>query len=64
MANKEENTGRGGARKGAGRKPTGRQKLFVSTTISGTAQEIAALKAAAEKAGKSVSRFILDNYTE
>lgn len=46
---------------GGGRKPTGRIKQFVSTTISGTAEEINALKEAAKKAGKSVSRYILDN---
>lgn len=38
----------------------GRKKIFVSTTISGSAEEIAALKANAKKAGKSVSRFVLD----
>ena len=47
---------------GGGRKPTGRIKEFASTTISGTPEEIAALKEAAKKADKSVSRFILDNY--
>lgn len=46
---------------GGGRKPTGRIKQFVSTTISGTSEEINALKEAAKKAGKSVSRYILDN---
>ncbi len=50
----------GGARPGAGRKPTGRLKLFVSTTISGSPEEIARLKELAKREGKSVSRFVLD----
>ncbi len=61
--NEPKTNGHGGAREGAGRKATGRQKLFVSTTISGTPEEIEALKRAAKEAGKSVSRFILDNYS-
>ena len=51
---------RGGARKGAGRKPTGRLKQFANTTISGTPDEIATLKALAASASKSVSRYVLD----
>jgi hypothetical protein len=43
---------------------TGRIKQFTSLTIAGTEEEIAALKKAAKEAGKSVSRFILDNYSK
>lgn len=46
---------------GGGRKKTGRQKLFVSTSVSGTAEEIAALKERAAQAGKSVSRYVLES---
>lgn len=46
---------------GGGRKPTGRLKQFANTTISGTPEEIAALKEAAKTAGKTVSRFVLDS---
>lgn len=46
---------------GGGRKPTGRIKQFANTTISGSPDEIAALKAAAKSAGKTVSRFVLDS---
>ena len=45
---------------GGGRKTTGRRKLFTNTTISGTPEEIIALKEAAKRAGKTVSRFVLD----
>lgn len=45
---------------GAGRKKTGRLKEFVTTSVSGSPAEIAALKALAEEAGKSVSRYVLD----
>ncbi len=45
---------------GGGRKKTGRLKVFANTTISGTPEEIAALKEAAKTAGKTVSRFVLD----
>ena len=45
---------------GGGRKKTGRIKLFVNTTISGTAEEITALKIAAKAASKTVSRYVLD----
>lgn len=46
---------------GGGRKKTGRLKQFVSTTISGSAEEIELLKQKAKENNKSVSRFILDN---
>lgn len=45
---------------GGGRKPTGRIKIFASTTISGTPEEIEKLKAIAKSKGKSTSRFVLD----
>ena len=47
---------------GGGRKPlpVGKKKVFQSTTISGTPEEIARLKKIADDNGKSVSRFILD----
>lgn len=46
---------------GGGRKKTGRLKIFVSTSVSGTSEEIEALKEKAKEAGKSVSRFVLDS---
>lgn len=56
----------GGARPGAGRKKgsvkdgaTGRKKIFQTASISGTPEEIARLKANAESAGQSVSRFVI-----
>ena len=45
---------------GGGRKKTGRIKLFQTTSVSGTPEEIALLKAKAEEAGKSISRYVLD----
>lgn len=45
---------------GGGRKPTGRLKTFVNTTISGTPEEIAKIKRLANENGKSVSRFLID----
>lgn len=59
--NLEKQSGRGGARPGAGRKKTGRLKQFVTTSVSGTPEEIARLKEAAKAAGKTVSRFVLDS---
>ena len=49
---------------GGGRKPLpdGEKKVFQSTTISGTPEEIASLKKLADNNGKSVSRFVLDNF--
>lgn len=56
----------GGARPGAGRKKGsvkdgahGRKKIFQTASISGTPEEIARLKANAQAAGQSVSRYIL-----
>ena len=48
---------------GGGRKKSEHKKVFVSTTISGSAEEIAALKRLAQAAGKSVSRYVLDGVT-
>ena len=45
---------------GGGRKKSENRKVFVSTTISGSADEIRILKEKAAEAGKSVSRFVLD----
>jgi len=56
----EKKDGRGGARPGAGRPATGRKVIFSTTTISGSAEEIALLKQKAKDAGKSVSRYVLD----
>ena len=53
----EKNT-HGGARKGAGRKATGVRR--VSFSVSCQPEELAAVKAKAAAAGKSVSRFLLD----
>ena len=38
----------------------GRKTIFQSSSVSGSPVEIALLKAQAEKAGKSVSRYVLD----
>ena len=45
---------------GGGRKKSDNKKVFVSTTISGSPNEIALLKQRANEAGKSVSRYVLD----
>jgi hypothetical protein len=45
---------------GGGRKTVEHKKVFVSTSVSGTPEEIATLKRAALSAGKSVSRYVLD----
>ena len=54
---------RGGKREGAGR-PVGTKKgrtvVYKTISISALPEEIAALKEAARKAGKTVSRFVLD----
>lgn len=59
----EEEKKKRGRPKGSPNKGTelGRKTIFVSTTISGSAEEIKLLKKKACEAGKSVSRFILDN---
>lgn len=54
-------TGRGGYH-GGGRKATGRQKIYVNTTISGLPEEIDALKALAKKSGKTLSRFVIETF--
>jgi hypothetical protein len=53
-------TGRGGYH-GGGRKPTGRQKIYVNTTISGLPEEIEALKKAARAKGKTLSRYVVES---
>ena len=58
---KKKYTGRGGYH-GGGRKPTGRQKIYVNTTISGLPEEIDALKALAKKSGKTLSRFVIESF--
>ena len=50
---------------GGGRKtinPNGEKKIFSSTSISGTPEEIEKLKDIAVKNGKSVSRLVLDYF--
>ena len=49
---------RGGARPGAGRKPSGERAR--TTSINPRRSEYAILKAAAEQAGKTFSRFVID----
>lgn len=58
---KKKYTGRGGYH-GGGRKPTGRQKIYVNTTISGLPEEINALKALAKKSGKTLSRLVIESF--
>lgn len=45
---------------GGGRKATGRKKIFVSATISGTQEEIDLIKQKAKEQGKSVSRYVIE----
>lgn len=61
----------GGARPGAGRKKGsvkdgahGRKKIFQTASISGTPEEIAHLKANAQAAGQSVSRFVISQLAD
>ncbi len=54
----EKKENRGGARAGAGRKPTGRQYHIMSVT--GTKEELDCIREKAQLAGKSISRFIID----
>lgn len=61
MAEEEKPKYTGYGYHGGGRKKTGRLKIFASTTISGTPEEIALLKEKAKEQNKSVSRYILDN---
>lgn len=54
---------RGGKREGAGRPPgtkTGRTVEYKTISISALPEEIAAIKLAAEKAGKTVSRYLVE----
>lgn len=54
---------RGGKREGAGRPvgtKTGRNVEYKTISISARPEEVEALKEAARKAGKTVSRFVLD----
>ena len=46
---------------GGGRKPTGRVKQFANATVSGSPEEIAALKELALQSGKSFSRFVIES---
>ena len=43
-----------------GRKPTGRQKIFRTLSISGTDEEISKIKALADQSGKSTSRYVIE----
>ena len=62
---KEYSANWGGARgnlKGrVGRKPSETHKVFKSLTISGSEEEIEALKRLASESGKSASRFIIES---
>lgn len=58
MTESTQKSGRGGARKGAGRKPTGRKYHVMSVT--GSKEELDAIRRKAAAAGKTVSRFLLD----
>ena len=54
---------RGGKREGAGRPAgtkTGRTVEYKTIAISALPEEIAAIKLAAEKAGKTVSRYLVE----
>ena len=54
---------RGGKREGAGRPAgtkTGRTVEYKTISISALPEEIAAIKFAAEKAGKTVSRYLVE----
>lgn len=54
---------RGGKREGAGRPAgtkTGRTVEYKTISISALPEEIAAIKLAAEKAGKTVSRYLVE----
>ena len=60
---------RGGYRPGGGRPKgspntgteLGRKTIFKNTTISGSPEEIEALKKLAESKGKSLSRFVIES---
>lgn len=54
----EKKENRGGARKGAGRKATGKQYHIMSVT--GSKEELDAIRQKAQEAGKSISRYIID----
>ena len=54
----EEKTTHGGARKGAGRKPTGKKYHIMSVT--GKKEELDAIRELAKTSNKSISRFIID----
>lgn len=49
---------------GGGRKATGRIKQFVTTSVSGSPEEIAMIKRKAAAAGKTVSRFVIGLVSE
>lgn len=63
MEREKKYTGRGGYH-GGGRKklPDGQKKIFKTVSISGTPEELDALKQVARNRGKSVSRLILDYF--
>ncbi len=54
----ENKSKRGGFREGAGRKPTGRQYHVMS--ITGTKEDLDVIRNKAEKAGKSISKYVID----
>lgn len=50
---------RGGRREGAGRKNTGRIKIYQNLTISGTPDDIALIKEKAKSANKSIASYVI-----
>lgn len=58
MNDKEINSTWGGARKGAGRKATGKQYHVMS--ITGTKEELDIIRQKAKEANKSISRYVID----
>lgn len=54
----EKKENRGGARKGAGRKPTGKQYHVMS--ITGSKEELDFIRQKADLAGKSISRYVIE----
>lgn len=51
---------RGGAREGAGRKTTGEKGKSANLNFRLSPDELETIKALAEQAGKSVSRYLVD----
>ena len=58
--NAESQNERGGKRQGAGRPKTGRLKIYVNHTISGSKEEIEMIKKKAAEQNKTVSRYVIE----